>query len=282
MQILKVFNNSVVLAVDHHDQELVVRGKGIGFQKNPGDQVDQTLNERAYFPTGAAPAERLAQLLQEIPPNILEVVEQIVAHARKKIDPNLHESIFFPLADHLNFAIQRSQQGESFDYPLKWEIASLYPREVSFAREAMHFVEQKLGVQLPSSEAMPLALHLVNGQLSSPEMTTAMRVTDILGESLGILSRSCGHTIDPEDEAASRFITHLRYLVARRMDGKTIPDMDATVATALRDSAANEYAVAQEIVRMIETKLNLTIGRGELMYLTVHVLRVSSSFKSDR
>lgn len=280
MRILKVFNNSVVLVTDENDQEAVVRGKGIGFQKSPGDRVDSTMVERSYYPTGAAPIDRLAHLVQEIPPVVLEEVEKIMALAREQIDPHLHDGIFFPLADHLNFAIQRTKQGDSFEYPLKWEIASLYPREVRFAKQVLAMVKSDLGVTLPESESMPLALHLVNGQLTSPEMTTAMKVTDILGESIEILSRACGQQVNPDDNATSRFITHLRYLVARRMEGKIVPEMDRSVAEALKNSAGNEYRVAQEIVEMIESKLGLSIGPGEVMYLTVHVLRVSSSLNS--
>lgn len=34
MNIIKVYNNNVVLAKNDQDEELIVMGKGLGFQKN--------------------------------------------------------------------------------------------------------------------------------------------------------------------------------------------------------------------------------------------------------
>ena len=47
MQISKVFNNNVV-AIQANGQEQVVMGRGIAFQKRPGDAIDQTRIEKVF------------------------------------------------------------------------------------------------------------------------------------------------------------------------------------------------------------------------------------------
>lgn len=40
MQIDRVYNNNVVQVIDDQGSELIVMGKGLGFQKKAGEQVD--------------------------------------------------------------------------------------------------------------------------------------------------------------------------------------------------------------------------------------------------
>ena len=42
MQIAKVLNNNVVVVLDEHRREQVVMGRGLAFQKRPGDVLDDS------------------------------------------------------------------------------------------------------------------------------------------------------------------------------------------------------------------------------------------------
>ena len=42
MKIKSILNNSALIALNDENQELVLIGKGISFQKHPGDRVDTT------------------------------------------------------------------------------------------------------------------------------------------------------------------------------------------------------------------------------------------------
>lgn len=41
MQITKILNNNVVVVIDDQQREKVVMGRGIGFQKRPGEKLTQ-------------------------------------------------------------------------------------------------------------------------------------------------------------------------------------------------------------------------------------------------
>ncbi|EFW89218.1 BglG family beta-glucoside bgl operon antiterminator [Streptococcus equinus] len=45
MRIDKVYNNNVVLVKGDNNEEIIVMGRGLGFQKKPGDEIDASLIE---------------------------------------------------------------------------------------------------------------------------------------------------------------------------------------------------------------------------------------------
>lgn len=45
MKIAKVINNNVISVIEN-GKELVIMGRGIAFQKRPGDEVDETKIEK--------------------------------------------------------------------------------------------------------------------------------------------------------------------------------------------------------------------------------------------
>lgn len=47
MQIAKVLNNNVVVVLDEHQREQVVMGRGLAFQKRPGDALDDSKIEKS-------------------------------------------------------------------------------------------------------------------------------------------------------------------------------------------------------------------------------------------
>ena len=42
MQITKILNNNVVVVIDDQQREKVVMGRGIGFQKRPGERINSS------------------------------------------------------------------------------------------------------------------------------------------------------------------------------------------------------------------------------------------------
>ena len=40
MQVVKVLNNSLVLAVNENGEEVILMGKGIGYKKSIGEKID--------------------------------------------------------------------------------------------------------------------------------------------------------------------------------------------------------------------------------------------------
>ena len=274
MKITKVFNNSAVLGLDEHGGEVVLFGRGLGFRTRPGDEVDPSDVERKFVPGGATSTDRIAEYLQDIPADDITLAENILGEARKEFGPSVSENALFPLADHLNFAFRRIREGINIDYALQWEVASLYPRELAFAQRMLDVVAERRRIVLPGGEAVALALHFVNAQFGAGEMSETMKVTDALVAVLRTASDEFGVPVDPESVFVARFVTHVRYLILRRMRGAGVAEVDPEVGDAVRAASPGAYSVAERMADELSQTFGWDVGTEERFYLALHVYRL--------
>ena len=275
MLVKKIFNNNVVLGIDEHGGETVFLGRGLGFQVKPGDAVDAGRVERRFV-AQAMPAERLAALAAEIPLGVIEVMEEVVAAARRRLGEKISEHILLPLADHVHMALARARTGAVIEYPLKWEIENLYPAETEMGTAALEIIERRLGVRLDETEALPLALHFVNAQIGSGDIAATMQMTQWLRIALQTIGEDLGVAIDQRSLDAARFLTHLRYLFLRARDGKQAPDVGDQIGEVVRNTRPLEYACAERLARRMEELFDWQVGREEILYLALHVSRLTA------
>ncbi|WP_024287294.1 PRD domain-containing protein [Cellulomonas sp. KRMCY2] len=275
MQVVKVFNNNVVLGVDDRGVERVLLGRGLGFQMSPGTEVDPARIERVFVPSGATSAERIAAFVDEIPMADIELTEKVVAMARERLGPHVTEHVLVPLADHLSFALRRAAGGTTeIEYPLRWEVQYLYPGEVAVARAALDLVEQERGVRLPDIEAVPIALHLVNAQFGASDLGQMVQMTALLHQILAVIREEYGTEIDEDSVEVARFVTHLRYLFLRERQGKKLSETPAELHAALRNARPREYTSAGRVGELLHDEFGWTITIDEVLYLALHVSRL--------
>ena len=277
MHITKVFNNNVVLAVDDRGRELVLSGRGLGFKAAPGGEVDPVRVEKTFVPGGSTTAERLAAFVDEIPLEDIEVTEEILAAARERLGGHVTEAVLVPLADHVSFALRRAREGvPEIEYPLRWEVQHLYPTEAAFGRDALAIIERRRGVQLPESEAVPLALHFVNAQFGAPDLRTTVRMTEVLTETLDIVRGEFGIDIDEDSVPVAPFVTHLRYLFFRQQQGTGSTDVGSPLVDAVRAAHAREHGCAVRLAELLRTRFAWDVGGEEVLYLALHVARLTA------
>ena len=95
MQVVKVFNNNVVLVLSDAGEEVIVMGRGIGFQKKPGSHIDPQQIEKTFVLQGEDAAVTLSNLYREFAPDELDVVLAVVALAEKTLDTRFTETSFY-------------------------------------------------------------------------------------------------------------------------------------------------------------------------------------------
>lgn len=59
MEILRVFNNNVVLAKGGDGGEVILTGRGLGFQAKPGQTVDESKVVRTFVPSDGRDPDHL-------------------------------------------------------------------------------------------------------------------------------------------------------------------------------------------------------------------------------
>lgn len=279
MRIVRIFNNNVALATTPAGEEIVVLGRGITFGKRKGQMIDPSQVEQTFVPDQGTTSERLSWSLSEIPAEILGIATALEQEVAGDPGISVAHSFVLPLADHLNFAVERARKGVVVDYPLATEVTLLYPRELEFGRRALELVRRRLGVDLPAVEAVPLALHLVNSQFVTDDMNLTFQMTEVFGQIFDLISTAYGCTVDESSMGAARFITHLRYLFVRatqNVEKSQALELPAIFET-VRESYPQAFACAQKVYLLLEMQLQQQLTTDELTYLTIHIERLVKS-----
>ena len=161
MDVLRVFNNNVVLAKDDNS-EVILTGRGIGFQAKPGQHVDDAKIVRRFVPADGKDPDHMAQQVAGIPPEIIRLVTDAMNRTGLKEQADRQPALVLALSDHICGAIRRSQNKQTIEYPLEAEVRSLYASEYAKGKALVDAMNTYLGGALPDCEAVALALHLVN------------------------------------------------------------------------------------------------------------------------
>ena len=108
MIINKVINNNVLSTHDENNREIVLMGKGIGFQKKVGDEVAEDKIEKRFVLDSEDEVGKFSELIEMIPHNYLNLSVDIISYAQQVMPKRLSPSIYISLTDHINFLLERS------------------------------------------------------------------------------------------------------------------------------------------------------------------------------
>lgn len=273
-----MLNNNVVLARDEIGREAILTGRGLGFQRKRGQDVDASLISRRYIP--ADNAQSVAEVIAGIPLERLALIERVFRKAARGLNTDVPSSTLIAVVDHINQAMARVCQGLIMDYPLRAEVAHLHPEELRLAEAMVEEINAAQEVQLPRGEAVALALHLFTAAIGAPSAQAASEQSRLIGQVMGLLEKSFGEAFDADSVNAARFAVHLRYFLVRARTAVQIEDgTSSLVAEALRVSDPDAYRVARRIRDLLEIRLNTAVTDDETAYLALHVARLTSSLQ---
>jgi beta-glucoside operon transcriptional antiterminator len=273
VEILRVFNNNVVLA-RNGSREVILTGRGLGFQAKPGQKIDPAKVLRTFVPEDGRDPDHLGAMVAAIPPEHLVLAEQALEAGRAELSIPHSSVLSIALADHLSFAIRRLQLGMPFDYPLRAEVSHLYPEELLAARRILAHVNAQLEVPLADDEAVPITLHLVNAGFATGDLSYTYQMTGVFAQLFEVLEQAYERPFDRNSVNAARFITHLRYFFVRANSGKQLEESAGKLREAIRDSYPDAYSTARKLQSVLELRLGEPLTEDEVTYLTLHVARM--------
>ncbi|TCC04842.1 transcriptional antiterminator BglG [Kosakonia quasisacchari] len=272
MNITKILNNNVVVVLDEQQREQVVMGRGIAYQKRPGDQLDERSIEKVFALQSDELVRRLGELLSQIPLEVMTTCDRIIELAKARLG-TLQESLYITLTDHCFFAIERQKKGAVVRNVLLWEIKRLYPKEFELGQQARAILAQRLGVELPEDEAGFIALHLVTAQLNS-EMPEVMHITKVMQEILHIVKYQLKLEYDEESLSYHRFVTHLKFFSQRMLSRTVVEDDDLSLHQAVKENYRLAWQCAEKVARHLVSNYQRPLTTEEIMFLAIHIERV--------
>ncbi|WP_404456560.1 BglG family transcription antiterminator LicT [Oceanobacillus kapialis] len=275
MKIDKVINNNLVRSFKD-GKEVLVMGKGLGFQKHKHDLIDEGLIERVYvIDQEESNSNYLEMLLSNIPYAYVQTTNEIVRYAMNSLDKKLDDTIWLSLTDHIYHAIDRAKKGKQVRNALLWEISRFYNHEYLIAKEALNIVRKRHGVELSNSDAGFIALYLVNAQMDdSVKVQETMELVQRQKKILDIVRYHYGLELNESSIHYDRFMTHLKYFVRRVSTGKTVKSEDLGFLDVVKTKYPEEYKCAKKIEAYVNKEVNRKLSEDELVYLAIHIRRV--------
>lgn len=276
MIINKVLNNNVVIVFDENNEETIVMGKGIGYQKAKGDSFENTSDNKIFRIVNKDISGKFQELLFHIPSDFIKICLEIIELAEKNLDKRLSETIYISLSDHLYSAFLRMKDGISIKNNILWEIKRFYKLEFEIGKKAIEIIEEKTGVRLAEDEAGFIAFHLVNAQLNRGTQMV-YDVTKMIHEILNTVKYHFNIKIDEKSVFYYRFIMHLKFFAQRLFSNENyFGENDGELLAIIQEKYKNSFECVIKISKFIQGKYDYKLSDDEIVYLTIHVSKLIS------
>lgn len=271
----KVLNNNALVALDDKEREVILLGKGIGFNRSKGSVVSQDSKvEQVFILSEAAQEDQMVRLFTENDPEVLQAVNEYVHYVAGRLGNPLATPFAIALIDHLSFAIKRLQQGFEFENPFLYDVRILYPYEFELAKEGADLLEKRLQIIIPPDEIGFLALHLHSGR-TSQQLGQVNRFSSLIAKVIGFIEQELEISIDKTSLNYSRLITHLKYTIERVTTGLPM-EKENTLGQMLQKEYPLCYNIAWKVVKILQNELRFDVPEAEVAYLTLHIQRIHS------
>ncbi len=273
MRIEKVINNNIIQARDNNGVELVVMGRGIGFGKGPGSEVNNAAIEKTFRLDNMDDKEQFKRLLASLPLEHIRLANDIISYARESLKIRLNQNVYLTLTDHISFVIDRYRAGMNFDNILADEVRLFYPLEYSVGRYALEMIEERTGCRLVEDEAASIALHIINGE-TNLVMGAAFRMIKMMREMMEIIER---HITIPEGRnyPKERLASDLKQLANRLVSEEPMSGRkDDVLYSFVQDHYKEEYQIINGINEYIEGAYQCSMTEEEKIYLALNIKRM--------
>ena len=271
----KVINNNIISAYEKSGAEVIVMGRGIGFKKKQGEVVPADQISKIFRIKSRTLTEQFKELLANMPLERVRISDEIISHAKDHLKLKLNQSIYVTLTDHINFAIERVSQGIEPQNALLWEIKRFYPQEFQLGIYALELIQDRLGILVPEDEAGFIALHFVNAEYGT-DIRDAVKFPDQMQAIVDIVERDLGILLDESSLHYERFMTHIKFLIQRIYRKELLSSEDRELSLLMQRKYPREYQCSVKVAEYIMQATGSRLSEEEIMYLSVHIRRVTT------
>lgn len=269
-RITKILNHNSSMGIESkNDQECLIMGKGVAFGKKVGQTVSVTGDARVYSLKELTDRGEAKDIIKSVSPLCLELANEVLDQAEEEFG-KVDRSILFTMADHLDFAVRRIQNGEQISNPLTDDIRIMFYKEYKVAGCIRDLLKEKLGIRIDEHEIGYIALH-VHAAIVDENVSQAMEIARTVRECICMVEEETGKSIDVMSLSYNRLMNHVRYMVARAIHGEKLK---MSLNDYMSVKFPGPYMTAEKICRKMEKSLKLPIPDIEIGYLAMHLERM--------
>ena len=269
-RITKILNHNSFMGIESkNNQECLIMGKGVAFGKKVGQTVSVTGDARVYSLKELTDRGEAKEIIKSVSPLCLELANEVLNQAEEEFG-KVDRSIIFTMADHLDFAVRRIQNGEQISNPLTDDIRIMFYKEYKVAGCIRDLLKEKLGIRIDEHEIGYIALH-VHAAIVDENVSQAMEIARTVRECICMVEEETGKSIDVMSLSYNRLMNHVRYMVARAIHGEKLK---MSLNDYMSVKFPGPYMTAEKICRKMEKSLKLPIPDIEIGYLAMHLERM--------
>lgn len=275
MRVVKVLNNSLVLALDDQGRETILMGKGIGFHKAAGYQFGKEEVEKVFVLKDRSVSRSIIRLAAEIDSVYFEIGKNVIDYAIENFQMKLLDHIYLSLTDHLAFAVRRVKEGILVPNFYTLDMQRFNPNEFQVGRYALEHVKEQIGVELPEDEAGNIAFHFINAQVDHPYNEKNRRIIQLTESVLNIVKYYYQLVYNEESVVYSRYVTHVRLFAQRLVSGQQLPeDSSRLLYDQVAEVCTSEFSCVEKVGMFVKEQFGVGLTNQETLYLALHIHRI--------
>ncbi|WP_347549374.1 PRD domain-containing protein [Pseudalkalibacillus hwajinpoensis] len=272
-EIKKILNNNVVIALTERNNEVVLTGKGIGFNQQQGERLDESKVDKYFVLIDKHEQEQYKLLVPHLPESFIGIMNDAIAYIGEKLDADLDEHIHVSLTDHLSFAIKRLRQGMDVKNPFLIETQTMYPKEYTVAEEVIQLLNHKLDVALPEGEIGFVALH-IHSAITNRSIGKLNKYSELINRLVMVIEESLTIQITRTGIDYLRLVRHLRHAIERSELNQPV-EAHERLEKVLKEEYPLCYNLSWKLIRIMQKDLQTKFPDAESVYLTMHLQRLS-------
>lgn len=272
MRVVKVLNNSLVLALDDQGQENILMGKGIGFHKATGYEFGKDEVEKVFVLKDRSISRSIIKLAAEVDTVYFEIVKHVVDYAIDHFGMKLQDHIYLALVDHLAFAVRRVEQGIEVPNFYTADMRRFNPDEFLIGLYAIRLVREECSVILPEDEAGNIAFHFINAQFHHPYNDKNIQIRQVTANVLDIVKYFYQLVYMEDSVAYARYVRHVQLFAQRLISHKQLDgDSSHLIYDQIAKVCESEFKCVEKIGMFVREQFGEEVTGQEGMYLAMHI-----------
>lgn len=274
----KVLNNNVLIAEDEEVEEVILIGKGIGFNRKKGESITQDQVEKLFVLRDEGEKNSYIKLLPQLDEALLKTIIESITLIRKSSNSILNEKVHVALTDHILFAVTRLMKGMEIKNPFLVETKALYSMEYAIAEEVVDLINQSLDIDMPEGEVGFIALH-IHSAISDKALSDITKHSALISNLINVIESQLNIEIKKESVNYIRLIRHLRYMIDRVVNDEYVAE-PTKIKNLLKTEYPICYNLAWKLIKIMQQTLKKEVYDAEAVYLTMHLQRLTNKFES--
>lgn len=272
MRVIKILNNSLIMALDSNGQEVILSGKGIGYKKAIGYELKESEVQKIFVLRERSVVRDVIRLAADVGENYFNLTQNAIAYAVEHYHMNLMDHIYLALTDHLSFTEKRIRTNVVIENFYTADLRRFNPEEYDVARYTAKLFQDKFGLTLPEGEIGNIAFHFINAQENAQFEKRNREIDGIVGQILNIIRYQLELVSLENGIAYSRLLTHLRLFVQRLINENLVKeDKEDVLQQKIIEMCPREYRCVEKIGLFVQAKYGREISKTEELYLTIHL-----------